>query len=144
VVLWAVIDESDDPDLREQARALITRRGSPPYRVCHAAIGEAFAGICLERPDGLEGAARQLDEYVNRRGRIEVYGIPRGLSEDLHRLIIRLHDADPHLDPIDATIVGTACIDEDCANLYTNDATLLQSIRLKEIARGYHTRIQPF
>lgn len=138
------MDESDDPDLRAQARTLVNRRGSPPYRVCHAAIGEAFAGICLGRPDGLEVAVRHFDDYVNRRRRLEVYGIPRGASEDLHRLIIRLHDADPRLDPVDATILGTACVDGECTNLHTNDAILLQSISLREIAREYHTRIQGF
>lgn len=144
VILWAILDESDDPDLRERARTLVTRRGSPPYRVCHTAVGETFTGICLERPNSLEMASHHFNEYLNRRGRIEIFGVPRESSEDLHRLIIRLHDADPQLDPIDAIILGTACIDEECTNFYTNDRILLESIRIKEIARQYHTRIQAF
>ena len=144
VILWAIIDESDDPDLRKRARALITRRGSPPFKICHAAIGEAFAGICLQRPDSLERASHLFNEYLRRRRRIEIYGVPRDLSEDLHRLIIGLHDADPQLDPIDAVILGMACIDPDCTNFYTNDRVFLESIPIKEISRQYHTRIQSF
>ncbi|NIP33294.1 MAG: hypothetical protein GWN97_00435 [Thermoplasmata archaeon] len=141
MVLRALIDESDDPGLRESSRALVHRRMAPPFRVSHLVVGEAFAGIAKARRGRDIDPMWHFEQLLHRSRRIEIVGVPRDHGIAYHRCVLRLHGSEAWLEPNDASILGVACIDPDCSTFYTTDIVMLESDGLLGVAREYGTDI---
>jgi hypothetical protein len=137
MVLRALIDESDDPVLREPAKALVHRRRAPPFKVCHIAVGEAFAGIARKRKATHIDPMWKFEQLLHRSESLEIVGIPRDLGEAYHRCALRLHCAEAWLDPNDACILGIALVDPECSVFYTKDRLMVESGRIRKVAREY-------
>ncbi len=142
VILRALIDPEDSPELKRAARDILYKTNSEPVGVCHAVIGEAFAGIINDRgPECCQDAAFEFHKYHKRLEKIEIRGIVDPAK--VHTLALELHESDAYLEPNDVHILAVALADPDCDTFITRDSRVLTSTEAKRIAQDNGSTIKP-
>lgn len=124
MILRALVDKDDNPDLRAGSLKLLRDHGGP-LDVCHVSIGEAFATMVEDEErtaDQCSDAARQFHLMINN-GSLGICGFHN--HRETHKLALRLHDEDSLLEANDGIILANALLCSDCRTFYTIDNQML-------------------
>jgi predicted nucleic acid-binding protein len=139
MILRALLDEEDNPELRRAVIHLLNSSGDATLRVSHLAVGEVFSGLAEDFEDDRSGAMVEFQRWI-RKGKVTLQGIkdPR----TVHRLALRLHGADRSLEPNDAVILAIALQDRESQVFYTQDRRLFHAAIMDIAEREFGTRIR--
>lgn len=141
MILRALIDRDDDPDLVDGAHKLL-QRSNGPLEVCHVSIGEAFATMAEDedrQAEDLCGAAQSFRSMLET-GSLKICGFHN--HKETHSLALRLHKEDDYLEANDGIILANALLCDECHTFYTRDSQMLVSRAVKSIAEEYETAIK--
>ena len=141
MVLRALIDEKDNPDLRDGAKRILRSTNGKPVDVCHVAIGEAFSTIAESDERNTDDCCDAMREFrlMLRSSSLRLCGLHDG--KGTHELALRLHKEDPQLESNDGLIIANALLCKECSVFYTNDKVPLYSTTIQEIAQEFKTKI---
>jgi len=139
MILRALLDEEDNPEMRRTVVHLLNSSGDAFLRVSHLAVGEVFSGLAEDFEDDRSGAMVEFQRWV-RKGKVRLHGIKDPWS--VHHLALRLHGLDRSLEPNDAVILAIALHDRESQVFYTQDRRLFHAA-IRDIAeREFGTRIR--
>ncbi len=124
MVLRALIDENDNPDLREGSQKLLRSKGGP-LEVCHVSIGEAFATMIEDQERTVDDCleATRSFHHMIKNGSLSICGFHN--HKDTHKLALELHNKDSLLEPNDGIILANALLCRNCQTFYTMDNRML-------------------
>lgn len=124
-LLRGLVDPDDSEENHSRARRLFNSSPSAQFRVSILAVGEVVGKMAETRSASIGAEATAELSRLFRRGRLELYGIGKGIeATELATLMMK---ADPLLTPTDALLAACAFADDECDVFATADGGLVES-----------------
>jgi len=125
-ILWALLDEDENRDLRKKATGLFSRKNHPSFVISLPVVGEFFSMFAernMAQCEKVANAGREFAKYL-RRSALEIYITG---ERDTKVFDIANELSQEELDPVDCMIIACAIWDKRCTVLYMEDRRIIDN-----------------